>query len=80
MMRGTSQPQSHYKEEDVYSFFSAAGSAAFLPPLRSRMALRSLSSLSEVMTTFEGWMPTEGVAAFDFSTWTRSTWMTHFLR
>ena len=32
------------------------------------------------MTTFEGWMPTGAVAAFDFSMWTRSTWMTHFFR
>jgi hypothetical protein len=32
------------------------------------------------MTTFEGWMPMGTVAAFDFSTWTLATWMTHFLR
>lgn len=39
---------------------------------------RSLSSLSLVMTTLEGWMGRGAVAPFDFSLWTRSTWMTHF--
>ncbi len=33
-----------------------------------------------VMTTLEGLIPTGTVAAFDFSTVTRSTWITHFLR
>ena len=39
-----------------------------------------LLTLSVVMTTLEGWIPTGTVAALDFSTVTRSTWMTHFLR
>ena len=33
-----------------------------------------------VITTFEGWIPTGTVAELDFSTMTRSMWMTHFLR
>ena len=40
----------------------------------------SLSSLMLVMTTLLGWMPMGTVAPFDLSRWTRSTWMTHFLR
>lgn len=48
--------------------------------LRLRRASRSLSSLREVTTTLEGLMPMGMVAPEPFSRWTRSTWMTHFLR
>ena len=40
----------------------------------------SLSSLMLVITTLLGWMPMGTVAPFDLSRWTRSTWITHFLR
>ncbi|URE39896.1 hypothetical protein MUK42_33062 [Musa troglodytarum] len=55
-------------------------SAARPRALRSRRALRSLSSFSFVMTTLEGLMPTLTVAPFTFSRVMRSTWMTHFRR
>lgn len=41
---------------------------------------KSRPTLRLVMTTLDGLMPTGTVAAFDFSMWTRSTWMTHFFR
>lgn len=40
----------------------------------------SLSSLSLVMMTLLGWTPMGTVAPLVFSRWTRSTWMTNFLR
>ena len=40
----------------------------------------SLSSLRLVTTTLLGWMPMGTEAPFDLSRWTRSTWITHFLR
>ena len=46
----------------------------------SRSALRSLSSLSFVMITFDGRTPTCTVWPFALSRVTRSTWTTHFLR
>jgi len=54
--------------------------AVFFLSFRSKIARRSLSNLSEVTTTLLGWTPIGVVAPFDLSLWTRSTWITHFLR
>lgn len=46
----------------------------------SRMASRSLSSLSLVTTTLLGWMPTGTLWPLALSRVTRSTWMTYLRR
>lgn len=54
-----------------------------LNPAREKLASKwdiEELTFNVVMTTLEGWIPTGTVAAFDFSTVTRSTWMTHFFR
>merc|ERR1719428_1153341 len=48
--------------------------------LRSRRALRSLSSLIFVMVTLDGWIGIGTVWPLALSRVTRSTWITHFLR
>lgn len=48
--------------------------------MRSRMASRSLSSLSLVMTTLEGWTPRGTDWPLVFSRDTRSTWITYLRR
>ena len=57
---------------------STSSLAALDTDLRSRIALRSLSSLRLMTTTLLGWMPIGAVEPLDLSRWTRSTWITHF--
>jgi len=51
-----------------------------VPPLRARMAARSLSSFSLVMTHLDGWTGTLAWEPLTFSRVRPLTWMTHFRR
>jgi hypothetical protein len=51
-----------------------------LPPLRARMADRSLSSFSFVITHLDGWTGTWAWEPLTFSRVRPLMWMTHFRR
>lgn len=76
--RGT-QSLDSTEDEELTAFISTS-SDFWLLPFRARMALRSLSSLSLVMTTFEAATPMGTVAPLPLSRETPSTKMRKFLR
>jgi hypothetical protein len=62
--------------ENGFTVFVELITRQLLVPLPN--AAKGKLTLRVVMTTLEGWIPIGTVAALDFSTCTRSTWMTHF--